>query len=49
MHSVQAGYTDKALSYADKALQIIQQQKGQHLGERCLLLLGNCLLVYTCG
>ena len=28
MHSVQAGYTEKALSYADKALQFIQQQKG---------------------
>lgn len=28
MHSVQAGYTDKALSYADKAMQFIDQQKG---------------------
>ena len=28
MHSVQAGYTEKALSYADKAMQFIDQQKG---------------------
>ena len=32
MHSVQAGSTDKALSYADKALQFIQQQKGECVG-----------------
>ncbi len=29
VHSVQAGYTEKALSYADKALQLLQQQRGR--------------------
>ena len=30
MHSVQGGYTDKALSYADKAMQLLaQSNQGQ--------------------
>ena len=29
LHSVQAGFTDKALSYAEKAMQFINQESGQ--------------------
>ena len=28
LHSVQAGFTDKALSYVERALQLINQEKG---------------------